>query len=120
MARRSEDIDKWVGRRIGELRRDAGLSQAALASSLDLSFQQIQKYEAGLNRVSAARLYQLSMLFDCPVADFFPAKADEPAPSLLTSYTDRDQLALMAAFPRIRNEGVRRSVLDIVEALALR
>lgn len=53
MARRSEDIDHWVGERIGQMRRDRGLSQGALASALGLSFQQVQKYEAGLNRVSA-------------------------------------------------------------------
>lgn len=112
MARRSEDIDKWVGQRIGELRRETGLSQSMLATSLGLSFQQVQKYEAGLNRVSAARLYQLSALFNCAVADFFPPREAPVRDSQLS--------ALVAAFPRISDAGLRRSVVDIVEALALR
>lgn len=120
MARRSEDIDKWVGKRIGELRREAGLSQSALATSLDLSFQQVQKYEAGLNRVSAARLYQLSQRFGCDVSDFFPATDEAEKPPRAEIGRDREQRALIAAFPRIGDDGLRRSVLDIVEALALR
>lgn len=119
MGRISEDIDKWVGRRIGELRRDAGLSQSALANALGLSFQQIQKYEAGLNRVSAARLYQLSALFGCEVADFFP-HSDRSTASPRLAFDNKDQQALMAAFPRIGDPNLRRSVVDIVEALALR
>lgn len=120
MARRSEDIDKWVGTRIGELRREAGLSQSALASSLDLSFQQIQKYEAGLNRVSAARLYQLSQRFGCEVSDFFPAAEQINRPAKARAGCDDQQRALAAAFPRIADASLRRSVVDIVEALALR
>lgn len=118
MGRVCEDIDKWVGRRIGELRREAGLSQSSLAASLGLSFQQIQKYEAGLNRVSAARLYQLSQLFDCAVSEFFPRQAPSTAcPS--SSLNDRQKAALLVAFPRIGDANLRRSVVDIVEALAL-
>lgn len=126
MARRSEDIDKWVGQRIGELRRTHGLTQSALASSLGLSFQQIQKYEAGLNRVSAARLYQLSQRFDCPVSAFFPSdgamSGAQIAPRSLdhARSLDHDCATLMANFPRIAEPNLRRSLLDVVEALALR
>ena len=119
MARASQEIDKWVGRRISEIRREAGLSQSALAASLDLSFQQIQKYEAGQNRVSASRLYQLAQLFGCAVADFFP-RPEVAAPSSAGTEDDKHYLAMMAAFPRIEDVNLRRSVLDIVEALALR
>ena len=120
MARRSEDIDKWVGQRIGELRRAHGLSQSALASSLGLSFQQVQKYEAGLNRVSAARLYQLSQSFACPVSEFFPPEEVTSGAKVHRSTIDKDCAALMTTFPRITDAGLRRSVLDVVEALALR
>lgn len=122
MARRSEDIDHWVGERIGQMRRDRGLSQGALASALGLSFQQVQKYEAGLNRVSAARLFQLSQLFECPVSAFFPrngersetegAEASDPDPEELRRLTE--------AFGRIGEARVRQSVLEVVQALALR
>ncbi len=119
MARASQEIDKWVGRRISELRREAGLSQSALAASLDLSFQQIQKYEAGLNRVSASRLYQLAQLFECAVSDFFP-HSEAAAVSTHDTRDGKQHLAMMSAYPRIEDANLRRSVLDIVEALALR
>jgi len=120
MARRTEDIDLWVGSRIGELRREKGLSQSALASALGLSFQQIQKYEAGLNRVSAARLYQLAQLLDCTVAAFFPLQGASVSPASGAMNLTAEQKALLHAFPRIDSAGLRRSVLEVVEALALR
>lgn len=122
MARRSEDIDHWVGERIGQMRRDRGLSQGALASALGLSFQQVQKYEAGLNRVSAARLFQLSQLFECPVSAFFPHKGEQSATEgAEASDPDADELRrLTEAFGRIVEARVRQSVLEVVQALALR
>ncbi|WP_292039866.1 MULTISPECIES: helix-turn-helix domain-containing protein [unclassified Brevundimonas] len=122
MARRSEDIDHWVGERIGQMRRDRGLSQGALASALGLSFQQVQKYEAGLNRVSAARLFQLSQLFECPVSAFFPHNGERSMTERAEATDlDADELRrLTEAFGRIGEARVRQSVLEVVQALALR
>lgn len=114
MARRSEDIDQWVGRRIGGLRRERGMSQSVMAAKLGISFQQVQKYEAGLNRVSAARLYQLAGFLDCAVSEFFP-----PDP-MVASGGDPELAAIALAFPRIGDASVRRSLVHVVEALALR
>lgn len=112
MARRSEDIDYWVGQRISQLRRERGLSQTTLASALGLSFQQVQKYETGANRVSAARLYRLSLLLECSVAEFFPL----PAAGADSRRGDAERI--VAAYRRIGDAGLRRSVLDVVQALA--
>lgn len=120
MARRSEDIDHWVGERIGQMRRDRGLSQGALASALGLSFQQVQKYEAGLNRVSAARLFQLAQLFECPVSAFFPHDDEDAAAPEATRASDDELHQLTEAFGRIGEARVRQSVLEVVQALALR
>ena len=120
MARASQEIDKWVGRRISEIRREAGLSQSALAASLDLSFQQIQKYEAGQNRLSAGRLFELASILKCQIADPFPVTAHVantlPSPAIGNSVEGR---ILAEHFPRIQDRAVRRSVAHIVEVLAL-
>lgn len=116
MSRRSEYIDLWVGQRIGVLRRERGLSQSAMAGRLGISFQQVQKYESGSNRVSAARLYQLAGVLACPVSAFFPPE-DTPPPLLPL---DAEWRRLLDAFPRISDADLRRSVIDVVQALALR
>lgn len=116
MARRTEDIDVWVGGQIAVLRRERGLSQSALANALGLSFQQIQKYEAGQNRVSAARLFQLAQLYNCDIADFFPMRLSAQTPPALSA----DARRMVHNYEAISDGALRRSVGDIVEALALR
>ena len=64
-------IDVHVGKRLATLRSLAGLSQEALSENVDVTFQQIQKYEKGTNRIAASRLYEFSCLFDVSVAAFF-------------------------------------------------
>ncbi len=64
-------IDVLVGRRARERRTLQGMSQMAVALKLGLSFQQLQKYEKGVNRISASRLYELAQLFDVPVSYFY-------------------------------------------------
>lgn len=120
MVRQSGDVDRWVGRAISERRQIQGLSQSQLAKALGLSFQQIQKYESGANRLSAGRLFELSHLLQCPIQAFFPSNSAElscpPASSINTSVEGR---ILAEHFPRIQDRAVRRSVAHIVEVLAL-
>ena len=71
MAKRTTPVDKHVGTRLRTRRTLLGLSQTALADSLDLTFQQVQKYEKGSNRIGASRLYQIGRVLDVPVAYFF-------------------------------------------------
>src|SRR5690606_38046042 len=76
MPRRSHHIDQVVGLRIAARRSALGWSQSALARALGVSFQQVQKYEAGANRISASRLHQAAAAMACSIADFFRARPD--------------------------------------------
>jgi transcriptional regulator with XRE-family HTH domain len=73
-----EAIDVFVGARIAERRRSLGLSQSDLARALSITFQQVQKYESGTNRVSASKLWETASFLDLPVTAFFPAEPDGP------------------------------------------
>ena len=71
MARRTSRVDDHVGRRIRECRKALGVSQEKLGDALGISFQQVQKYEIGINRVSASRLWDLAKALDVDVGYFF-------------------------------------------------
>jgi len=120
----SEDINVSVGRRLRDRRTLLGLSQSALADSVGLTFQQIQKYERGANRISASRLYQFSCLLDIDIDYFFgtvmniddceellPAGSDDPARM-------REVLSLVRAYYSIDSTDVRQSVFELAKALA--
>ena len=68
-------VDAFVGARLRNLRRSQGHSQIALAEAIGVTFQQVQKYEQGVNRISASRLYDAARFQKAPIADFFPAEA---------------------------------------------
>jgi transcriptional regulator with XRE-family HTH domain len=121
--------DKHVGARIRMRRLMLGMSQTALADGLDLTFQQIQKYEKGVNRVGASRLQQIAHILHVPVEFFFEgvpgvlgAKADAPdAPSLAhvsEFLASPDGLTLVASFVKIRSAKLRRSIVELVSYLA--
>ena len=120
MSRRSHHIDQAVGLRIAARRSALGWSQSVLGRELGVSFQQVQKYETGANRVSASRLHQAATAMGCSVADFFPVRPDaveteNPAAALLGSVEGR---GLADAFPRIADPEVRRALTRVVQALA--
>jgi transcriptional regulator with XRE-family HTH domain len=71
MPRSPSDVDKYVGARLRAARLEAGKSQTEVADALGITFQQVQKYEKGTNRISAGTLHELSRLFDTPVQFFF-------------------------------------------------
>ena len=120
MPRRTQDIDAAVGLRMAARRSALGLSQTALAVQLGVSFQQIQKYEKGANRVSASRLHQVATVLGCSVADFFPPRTDDadPMAGLHALTATADGRALAEAFPRIADPAVRQAVTRVVAALA--
>ena len=122
-------VDLHVGARIRMRRRMQGVSQEKLAEALGLTFQQVQKYERGANRVSASKLYEIAACLRTPVAYFFeglvdPSSADAGAepPSAEQSVhaflMTPEGLELARAFPRLPSGRVRRRVLDLVRALA--
>jgi transcriptional regulator with XRE-family HTH domain len=106
-----------------------GMSQTALADGLDLTFQQIQKYEKGVNRVGASRLQQIAHILRVPVEFFFEGapgvsgpKADAADASSLVHVSEflatPDGLALVAGFVKIRSAKLRRSIVELVSYLA--
>jgi len=121
-------IDKHVGSRVRMRRMMLGMSQEKLGDALDLTFQQVQKYEKGTNRIGASRLQQISHILQVPVSFFFegaPAAAEHqaglgeaPSPAYVSDFlASSEGLALTKAFMRIKDPKVRRRIVDLVEAL---
>src|SRR3981189_572909 len=109
-------VDKYVGSRVRMRRIMLGMSQEKLGEALGLSFQQLQKYEKGMNRISASRLQHLSQILQVPVPFFFedaPGGADG-APGVPTYVNEflatSDGVALTKAFMRIENAKLRRLI----------
>ena len=128
-------IDIHVGNRIRMRRTLLGMSQQRLGKALGLTFQQVQKYERGTNRVSAGKLFQLARILDVPIGDFYathpggmsagpPRRRGRLAntaarPSELADLLRKPEtLKLVRAFYRIRDLEVRRFVLDLFKAVA--
>ena len=122
-------IDKHVGSRVRMRRMMLAMSQEKLGDALGLTFQQVQKYEKGTNRIGASRLQQISLILQVPVSFFFegaPAPAgtaagpgDAPSSAYVTDFlATTDGLALVKAFMRIPNPKLRRRIVDLVEEMA--
>jgi len=122
-------VDKHVGSRVRMRRMMLGMSQEKLGRALGLTFQQVQKYEKGTNRIGASRLQQISKILQVPVAFFFEgapspigsaAELDTaPSPAYLSDFlASTDGLALTKAFTRIKNTQLRRRIVDLVEGIA--
>ena len=123
--------DKHIGSRLRMRRRMLDLSQADLGNALGITFQQVQKYEKGVNRIGASRLFQISKILDVPVQFFFeeaPYSGDgnavrgtaEPDSEafILEFLNSREGLDLNRAFVKIGDAKVRKSVVDLVRALS--
>lgn len=124
-------IDKYVGSRVRMRRIMLGMSQEKLGEALGLTFQQIQKYEKGTNRIGASRLQQISDIVQVPVSFFFeggPSSAssvagmeEAPSPAYVSDFLATSEgLALTKAFMRIADPKLRRSIVDLVEQMAAR
>jgi transcriptional regulator with XRE-family HTH domain len=122
--------DKHVGARLRMRRLMLNKSQEAVAQALGLTFQQVQKYEKGVNRISASRLQYLSQILTVPVSFFFegaprangvPGAAelatDGEAAALNDVLATTDGLALVNAYTRIRHPKVRRAIVALVEQI---
>lgn len=108
-------VDIHVGRQIKSQRLARGLSQEEFGRRLELTFQQIQKYETGYNRVSASRLYEITQVLEVPVGYFFEGlDMTEQGPEPL----DRALLELCRDFRSIRSPAVRTGIASLVRTLA--
>ncbi len=120
-------IDKHVGRRVRWRRRELKLSQEALAGRVGLTFQQVQKYERGANRVSAGRLYELAQALETSI-DYFYQGAEEVSAALevgmaedgreFSGLIDSDAVDLVVAFQSIPDPELRKSILSMVRQSA--
>lgn len=133
-SRRPNPIDVHVGSRVRFRRMLLGMSQEKLAEKLGLTFQQIQKYEKGINRIGASRLFDLAQVLSVPVQFFYeevPANGADvatilpqgfseggPENSIVEFLKSRDGLELNKAFVRIQDVKARRAIVDLVRSLA--
>jgi transcriptional regulator with XRE-family HTH domain len=118
-ARSPSIIDVAVGRNVRIRRLAKGLSQAQLAMRLGLTFQQVQKYEAGASRIASGRLVRIAQLLEVPVTallEVVEGIATSPAPLLLLA--DRQPLRLAQAFAAIKDGALRLSIAVLVEQVA--
>lgn len=124
-AKSPNPIDVHVGARVRMRRFLVGMSQSKLADHLGVTFQQVQKYEKGMSRISASRLQTIANVFDVPVSFFFENIVDDPlskgenlSDAVDASLLTQDGMALNKAFARIKSAKVRKSVIDLVKLLA--
>ena len=129
MTNKPDPIDVHVGSRVRLRRTLLGMSQSKLGDALGLTFQQIQKYERGANRIGSSRLYKLSKILDVPVAFFFDemeqgvaSRAEGLAEKGQESFEQdrlatRETLELVRAYYRIKDEKVRNRVFKLVKAI---
>jgi transcriptional regulator with XRE-family HTH domain len=132
---RPSPIDVHVGSRIRLRRTLMGMSQERLGESLGLTFQQVQKYERGVNRVGASRLYDLSRVLDVPISFFFDDMPDPRANGIQVGVagfaerpegfgapaddplSKRETLELVRAYYRITDPAVRKRVFDLIKSM---
>ena len=130
-AKAPNPVDKYVGSRIRMRRIMLGMSQEKLGEALGLTFQQVQKYEKGTNRVGASRLQQISEILQVSVSFLFEGGpgatltangfGEASSPTYVSDFLATSEgLALTRAFTRITDTKLRRSIVDMVEQIAAR
>ncbi len=131
-SRRANPVDKHVGERVRMRRMLLGMSQERLGENLGLTFQQVQKYEKGVNRIGASRLFDLAHVLGVPIQFFYenmpasvsglvaaPGMAEQGGDTYVADFlSSRDSIELNKAFARITDPRVRRSIVDMVKSVA--
>jgi len=127
--KQANPIDAHVGHRVRLRRMLIGMSQERLGDLLGLTFQQVQKYEKGVNRIGAGRLFEVASILGVPVSYFYEdvagaargapgfAESEEPPP-VMEFMSTGEGLQLSLAFMRVKDAKVRRKILDLVRSLA--
>lgn len=124
-------VDVYVGRRLRLKRTILGMSQDAVAKEIGVTFQQIQKYERGINRMGASRLFDFSKVLSVPVSYFFEGYGDysvdeggayalgepEAAGFEHEKVNNRETLEVMRAYYRIKNPAVRKRIIELIKAM---
>ncbi len=119
--RATSNLDQELGRRVRVRRIALGMTQERLGELLGVAFQQVQKYENGKNRISAAGLYSLGRILKVPVDSFYrdgPVLSAEAEPDPLAALATPESVELAHIFSRIRSKAAKRSILDYARAAA--
>jgi len=121
VTKKANPIDAQVGNRVRIRRMLIGMSQEKLGDLLGLTFQQVQKYEKGVNRIGAGRLFEIARILGVPIDFFYDGVASAEgaaAPPVMEFVSSGEGLQLSLAFMKIRDPKVRKRVLDLVKSLA--
>ena len=133
MVKAADDVDAHIGSRVRLRRVMVGVSQEQLGEALGITFQQIQKYEKGLNRIGAGRLYRISQVLKAPVSYFFEGLphlngsstsieicevAEEEGRIVMDFLATQEGYALSRAFSRISDTATRRRLVELVRTIA--
>jgi transcriptional regulator with XRE-family HTH domain len=117
-------IDRLVGQRVRLLRLARGVSQSMVASKLGLTFQQLQKYERGTNRISASKLFEIAAVLGVGVADLFQDTTDwnkdhmAPAPTMKDDFNPTQiDLRIVHRLSQIRDSRIKRHMLNLISAV---
>jgi transcriptional regulator with XRE-family HTH domain len=120
--RAANAVDRRIGQRVRSRRLEIGMSQERLADLLGVTFQQVQKYEKGVNRIAASRLHDIGVALDMPAARFFEglavARSDGRGDHADNILATPEGAQLVALFAGIKSLKVRRRVVELVKALA--
>ncbi len=124
-------VDIHVGKRLRLRRTLLGMSQESIGKEIGVTFQQIQKYERGMNRIGASRLFDFSRVMNVPIAYFFEGYGDESKQSAANggmaeqaqpfeyeALSDRETLELVRAFKRVGDPDVRKRIFELVKSLS--
>jgi transcriptional regulator with XRE-family HTH domain len=121
-AREASDLDKLVGHNIRIQRLDRGMTQTELARAIGVSFQQIQKYENGVNRIVGGRLFKIAETLRTPVSTLFEggdqAKMSSSEESPVALLAQPYALRFLQAFSQIEDSEVQRTIVEMAETLA--
>jgi len=119
-AKSPKPADVYVGKRVRARRGVLGLTQGTLAAELGLTFQQVQKYEKGVNRISASRLHDLARVLRVPIEFFFQGLPNQASSrSLASDFLDSPEgIAIAKAFARVKGKALRRRLVELVQEIA--
>lgn len=126
MSSKPNPVDQYVGMRVRQLRLERKLTQKQLGDQLGRTFQQVQKYENGTNRISASVLFRISVIFDVPIMYFFsglsghsePNTVDQSSINVQSLMSTREGLRLVKAFGKLNDAKIRKKILELVEGIA--
>jgi transcriptional regulator with XRE-family HTH domain len=114
----SQDVE--VGQRVRAIRIERGMSQSALGQHMGVTFQQVQKYEKGVNRIAAGRMQALAELFEVPITAFFGERkrSSQPKSTLFDLATSPGAIALLRAYESLSDPKLKRSLVQLAKNMA--